>query len=89
MRYFYKLLLSGHLGRSRRCPFCRGFNVSYLTSENQWVSVNTKNERRDDVRNTNQRAIVFIQLHIHLLCTVFCPLSVVMAALHEKNVSLI
>ena len=48
-----------------------------------------KNERRDDIRNTNGRAIVFIQRHIiYMYCVLhFVPLvSIVMAALHEKNI---
>ena len=34
-----------------------------------------KNERKDDIWNTNERAIVFIKLHLHVLCTAFCHLS--------------
>ena len=34
-----------------------------------------KKERRNDIRNTNELTIVFIQLHIQVLCAAFCPLS--------------
>ena len=27
------------------------------------------------MEHLNERAVVFIQLHIHVLCTAFCPLS--------------
>ena len=37
------------------------------------------------MEHLNERAVVFIQLHIHVLCTACCPLvSIVMAALHER-----
>ena len=37
------------------------------------------------MEHLTERTVVFIQLHIHVLCTAFCPLvSIVMAALHER-----
>ena len=37
------------------------------------------------MEHLNEQAVVFIQLHIHVLCIAFCPLvSIVMAALHER-----
>ena len=33
----------------------------------------SKNERRDDIPDNNEQPILFIQLHIHVLCTAFCP----------------
>ena len=32
-----------------------------------------ENKRRNDIPNNNEQAILFIQLHIHVLCTTFCP----------------
>ena len=39
------------------------------------VRYHKKWEEGSYIWNTNERAIVFIQLHIHILCTAFCPLG--------------